>query len=114
MRRLFTVAENIWIQQEPLNRIGGVSTRRLRKKTQDLFHELGIEGINPDREVRLLSVADRHLVETALSVDELAPEAAVMKEVRTRSQERAFIQYWKLSKTEKAFKLRPLWSRSDL
>ena len=61
----FTVAENIWIGQEPLNRIGGVSTRRLRRKTRDLFAELEIEGINPDREVRLLSVAERHLVETA-------------------------------------------------
>jgi len=77
----FTVAENIWIGQEPLNRIGGVSTRRLRRKTRDLFAELEIEGINPDREVRLLSVAERHLVETAKA---LAGSPQVLSWMRQR------------------------------
>jgi ribose transport system ATP-binding protein len=75
----FTVAENIWIGQEPLNRLGGVSTRRLRRKTRELFEELGIEGINPDREVRLLSVADRHLVETAKALSG-SPQVIILDE----------------------------------
>ena len=75
----FTVAENIWIGQEPLNRIGGVSTRRLRRKTRALFEELEIEGINPDREVRLLSVAERHLVEAAKALS-AAPHVIILDE----------------------------------
>jgi ribose transport system ATP-binding protein len=75
----FTVAENIWIGQEPLNRIGGVSTRALRKKTRALFRELEIEGINPDREVRLLSVAERHLVETAKALS-ASPQVIILDE----------------------------------
>jgi ribose transport system ATP-binding protein len=75
----FTVAENIWIGQEPLNKIGGVSTRALRRKTLELFEELGIDGINPDREVRLLSVAERHLVETAKALS-ASPQVIILDE----------------------------------
>jgi len=75
----FTVAENIWIGQEPLSRIGRVSPRALRRKTLELFQELQLEGINPDREVRLLSVADRHLVETAKALS-TRPKVIVLDE----------------------------------
>jgi ribose transport system ATP-binding protein len=60
-----TVAENVWIGQEPLDRLGGVSQKAMRRRTVELFGELGIAGVDPAREVRLLSVAERHLVETA-------------------------------------------------
>jgi len=60
-----TVAENLWVGQEPLTRLGGISARRLRRKAEALFEELGIHGIDVNRPVRALSVADRHLVETA-------------------------------------------------
>ena len=75
----FTVAENVWIRQEPLNKMGGVSRRALRKKTRRLFEELGLEGINPDREVRLLSVAERHLVETAKALS-ASPDVIILDE----------------------------------
>jgi ribose transport system ATP-binding protein len=75
----FTVAENIWIGQEPVNRIGGVSTRALRRKTRVLFEQLGLGGINPDREVRLLSVAERHLVETAKALS-ASPHVIILDE----------------------------------
>ncbi len=60
-----TVAENVWIGREPLNRLRAVSSRALHRQTRQLFDEIGIEDIDPKREVRLLSVADRHLVEAA-------------------------------------------------
>lgn len=74
-----SVAENVWIGREPLTRVGVVSMRTMRRRTRELFVELGIEGIDPAREVRLLSVAERHLVETAkvLSAD---PEIVIFDE----------------------------------
>jgi len=60
-----SVAENVWIGREPLTRLGTVSMRAMRRQTATLFAQLGIDGIDPAREVRLLSVAERHLVETA-------------------------------------------------
>jgi ribose transport system ATP-binding protein len=75
----FTVAENIWIGMEPLDRLGGVSARGLRRRTLQLFDELRIEGISPDREVRLLSVAERHLVETAKALSS-SPQVIILDE----------------------------------
>jgi ribose transport system ATP-binding protein len=75
----FTVAENIWIRQEPLSRIGRVSNRAMRRKTEELFDELQIQGINPDREVRLLSVAERHLVETVKALS-TRPQVIILDE----------------------------------
>jgi ribose transport system ATP-binding protein len=60
-----TVAENVWIGREPLSPIGGISVRRLRQRTDALFADLGIDGIESSRQVRNLSVAERHLVEIA-------------------------------------------------
>ena len=66
-----TVAENVWIGHEPTTTLRTVSRRTLRAKTRELFEQLSIVGLDPDREVRFLSVADRHMVETAkmLSTD---------------------------------------------
>lgn len=75
----FTVAENIWIGQEPLDRLGRVSVRRLRRRTLELFDALGLEGISPEREVRLLSVAERHLVETAKALSS-SPQVIILDE----------------------------------
>ena len=41
-----SVAENIWIGREPLNRLGLVDHRQLRQRTQALFDRLAI-GIDP-------------------------------------------------------------------
>lgn len=60
-----TVGENVWIGREPMTHFGTVSMRSIRRRTADLFAHLGIEQIDPMTEVRLLSVAERHLVETA-------------------------------------------------
>ena len=62
-----TVAENIWIRREPLTRMGFVDHRKMRDMTAALFKRLNID-IDPEIEVRDLSVASRQMVEIAKAV----------------------------------------------
>jgi inositol transport system ATP-binding protein len=62
-----TVAENVWIRREPKNRIGLVDHTELRRRTQALFDRLAID-IDPEVEVRRLSIASRQMVEIAKAV----------------------------------------------
>jgi inositol transport system ATP-binding protein len=62
-----TVAENIWIRREPKTAIGFVDHGELRRKTASLFAKLNI-NIDPEIEVRDLSVANRQMVEIAKAV----------------------------------------------
>ena len=62
-----TVAENIWIRREPKNRFGFVDHAEMRRLTADLFTRLNI-AIDPETEVRDLSVANRQMVEIAKAV----------------------------------------------
>ncbi|MCG5480164.1 MAG: sugar ABC transporter ATP-binding protein [Ensifer alkalisoli] len=62
-----TIAENIWIRREPKNRFGFVDHREMRRMTAKLFERLKIH-LDPDIEVRHLSVANRQMVEIAKAV----------------------------------------------
>lgn len=62
-----TVAENIWIRREPKNRFGFVDHSEMRRMTAKLFERLKIK-IDPEIEVRHLSVASRQMVEIAKAV----------------------------------------------
>ncbi|MGV8937835.1 MAG: sugar ABC transporter ATP-binding protein [Allorhizobium sp.] len=62
-----TVAENIWIRREPLNRFGFVDHGEMNRKTADLFARLNI-AIHPQIDVGELSVANRQMVEIAKAV----------------------------------------------
>ncbi|MQT12225.1 sugar ABC transporter ATP-binding protein [Segnochrobactrum spirostomi] len=62
-----TVAENIWIRREPKNRFGLIDHGALRRMTADLFAQLNID-IDPEAEVRSLSIASRQMVEIAKAV----------------------------------------------
>ena len=62
-----TVAENIWIRREPLNRLGFVDHTELNRRTAELFGKLNID-IAPDEEVRNLPIASRQMVEIAKAV----------------------------------------------
>jgi inositol transport system ATP-binding protein len=62
-----TVAENIWIRREPTNRFGLVNHTQLKRRTQELFDRLAID-IDPEAEVRSLSIANRQMVEIAKAV----------------------------------------------
>ncbi|PZO82453.1 MAG: D-xylose ABC transporter ATP-binding protein [Mesorhizobium amorphae] len=62
-----TVAENIWIRREPKTWAGFVDHGAMRRATAELFERLRID-IDPDTEVRDLSVANRQMVEIAKAV----------------------------------------------
>ncbi|WFU08813.1 sugar ABC transporter ATP-binding protein [Rhizobium sp. CB3090] len=62
-----TVAENIWIRREPKNRLGFVDHAEMNRKTEELFQRLNIT-IDPEIQVRDLSVANRQMVEIAKAV----------------------------------------------
>ena len=62
-----TVAENIWIRREPLNRFGLVDHGDMNRRTADLFRRLAID-IDPSSEVRDHSVANRQMIEIAKAV----------------------------------------------
>ncbi len=62
-----TVAENIWVGREPLNRLGLVDHRALRRHTADLLARLGIP-LDPEALVGNLAVANQQMVEIAKAV----------------------------------------------
>ncbi len=62
-----TVAENIWIRREPLNRFGLVDHGEMYRRTEELFSRLNIQ-IDPEARVGDLSVANRQMVEIAKAV----------------------------------------------
>ena len=62
-----SVAENIWIRREPRNALRLVRHDEMRRRTKALFERLDIR-IDPETEVRDLSVASRQMVEIAKAV----------------------------------------------
>lgn len=62
-----TVAENIWIRREPLNRFGLIDHGEMYRRTEELFGRLNIQ-IDPEARVGDLSVANRQMVEIAKAV----------------------------------------------
>src|SRR2546430_8244280 len=59
-----SVAENIWIRREPVNAFGLISHRELGRRTRALLERLAID-IDPQAEVRTLSIARRQMIEIA-------------------------------------------------
>lgn len=59
------VAQNIFLQREPLRALRLIDRGALRRQTEDLFHELGLEGIDPMQRAGELSLARKQLVEIA-------------------------------------------------
>nr|WP_324615590.1 sugar ABC transporter ATP-binding protein [Halomonas salipaludis] len=62
-----TIAENIWIRREPLNAFGMVNHDRMNRMTETLFERLGID-MDPEMDVRRLTVAGRQMIEIAKAV----------------------------------------------
>ena len=59
-----SVAENIWIRREPVNAVGLVRHRELRRMTRALLGRLAVE-LDPEVELRTLPIATRQMVEIA-------------------------------------------------
>jgi ribose transport system ATP-binding protein len=74
-----TVAQNVWFRREPRTPIGSISSRALKRQTRQLFTDLGLPYIDPEREARTLSVAHRQLVEIAKVVSQ-RPRVLILDE----------------------------------
>jgi inositol transport system ATP-binding protein len=62
-----SIAENIWIRREPLNRFGLIDHAKMYQMTRELFARLSIE-LDPEAKVASLSISSRQMVEIARAV----------------------------------------------
>ena len=67
-----TVAENIFLDRQPTNRIGAIDWRRLNDDTQALLDELGIRDFRPADQVKHLTVGRQQMVEIAKALSKRA------------------------------------------
>ena len=95
-----TVAENIWIRREPLNGLGFVRHDEMRRRTKALFERLDIP-IDPQAEVRDLSVANRQMVEIAKAVS-YDSDILIMDEPTSALTEREVEHLFKIIRVLKA------------
>jgi inositol transport system ATP-binding protein len=100
LMNFMTVAENIWIRREPLNGLGLVRHDEMRRRTKELFDRLDI-GIDPEVEVRDLSVANRQMVEIAKAVS-YNSDILIMDEPTSALTEREVGHLFKIIRTLKA------------
>ena len=95
-----TVAENIWIRREPRNGLGFVRHGEMRRATQALFDHLEI-SIDPEAEVRDLSVANRQMVEIAKAVS-YNSDVLIMDEPTSAITEREVAHLFRIIRSLKA------------
>jgi inositol transport system ATP-binding protein len=81
-----SVAENIWIGREPVNALGVISHRELRRRTHALLERLRLD-IDPQAELRTLSIAGRQMVEIAKALS-YESELLIMDEPTSALTER--------------------------
>src|SRR6267143_5864513 len=81
-----SVAENIWIGREPVNALGLINHRELHRKTHALLERLRID-VDPQAEVRTLSIARRQMIEIAKALSHES-ELLIMDEPTSALTER--------------------------
>ena len=91
-----TVAENIWIRREPI-KFGFIDHGEMRRRTADLFKRLSID-IDPEIDVRDLSVANRQMVEIAKAVS-FDSDVLIMDEPTSALTEREVQHLFRIIKT---------------
>jgi D-xylose transport system ATP-binding protein len=67
-----SVAENIFLDRQPTNRLGAIDWRKLNSDTQTLLDELGIRDFKPADQVKHLSVGKQQMVEIAKALSKRA------------------------------------------
>ncbi len=100
LMNFMTVAENIWIRREPLNGLGLVRHQEMRRRTKALFDRLNIH-IDPDAEVRDLSVASRQMIEIAKAVS-YDSDILIMDEPTSALTEKEVTHLFQIIRTLKA------------
>jgi D-xylose transport system ATP-binding protein len=67
-----SVAENIFLDRQPTNRLGAIDWRKLNSDTQALLDELGIRDFKPADQVKHISVGKQQMVEIARALSKRA------------------------------------------
>jgi D-xylose transport system ATP-binding protein len=67
-----SVAENIFLDRQPTNRLGAIDWRKLNSDTQTLLDELGIRDFKPADQVKHLTVGKQQMVEIAKALSKRA------------------------------------------
>jgi ABC-type sugar transport system ATPase subunit len=67
-----SVAENIFLDRQPTNRLGAIDWRKLNSDTQTLLDELGIREFKPADQVKHLTVGKQQMVEIAKALSKRA------------------------------------------
>lgn len=62
-----SVTENIFMGRQPVNRIGRIDRKAMRREVERLFARLGVQ-IDPDRPAEGMSIADQQVIEIAKAV----------------------------------------------
>jgi ribose transport system ATP-binding protein len=74
-----TVEQNIWFRREPRTLVRTVDSKALRRKTLELFDKYRFPPLDPARELRRLTLAERQLVEIAKGLAK-APRILILDE----------------------------------
>ena len=67
-----SVAENIFLDRQPANRLGAIDWRKLNADTRTLLDELGIRDFKPADQVKHLTVGKQQMVEIAKALSKRA------------------------------------------
>ena len=67
-----TVAENIFLDRQPTNRLGAIDWPKLNSDTQALLDELGIRNLRPTDQVKHITVGKQQMVEIAKALSKRA------------------------------------------
>ncbi|MFC3627222.1 sugar ABC transporter ATP-binding protein [Vogesella amnigena] len=95
-----TVAENIWIRREPLNRLGLIDHGRMNRMTQELLQRLSID-VQADSLIRDLSISARQMVEIAKAVS-YDSEVLIMDEPTSALTEHEVAHLFRIIKSLRA------------
>lgn len=89
-----SIAENIWIGREPLNRFGFVRHGEMAARTRALFEHLDIQ-LDPQASIASLSVANRQMVEIAKAVS-FGSDVLIMDEPTSALTEKEVAHLFKI------------------
>ncbi len=74
-----SIAENIFFNRQPVNKLGLVDFRELNRKASEMLKMFGMEGTSPETKVHDLSIANQQVVEILKAMSE-NPKVIVLDE----------------------------------
>lgn len=96
-----TVAENMFLGEESsLSKIGDVSMRKLKAKTQEILEQNGIRGVKPGNPITDYSFEVRKMIEVARAL-RAAPEILIVDETTTALSQSGRERIYEIIETQK-------------